>query len=375
MTTMIDRHYSAASDPLSLNQIVELTGGHLLPLIGTGQSPERLSLGGAAPPAEAAANEVTMVDRCQHAGAIRGCHAAVVITPAPLSAEDLHGDGPAWQIVVAEPHAAFTQIIRHFRPPVDQDVPGAGIDSTALIHPTAQISGAASIGAGVVIEANCKIHAGVSIAAGCVIGPDCVLYPNVTLYSYCRLGARVVIHAGATLGAHGFGYRNVDGRHIPTAQLGYVQIDDDVEIGASATIDRGTYGATRIGEGTKIDNQVMIGHNCRIGKHNLLCSQVGIAGSCTTGDYVVLAGQVGLKDHIELGDGVIVGAQAGVMDSLESGVHIGSPATPQHDQMRVFAVQRKLPDMRRDIKVLQREVKSLLQDRDQDSSDSASKAA
>lgn len=381
MTTMIDRLYSAASDPLSLQQIVEMTGGQLLPLSGDGQSPEQVSLSGAAPPAEAAVNDVTMVDRREHAGVIRRSHATVVITPAPLTAEMLAGDGPAWQIVVADTHAAFTQIIRHFRPPVDHDVPGAGIDSTAHIHPSAQISEAASIGAGVVIGADCKIHAGVSIAAGSTLGPDCVLYPNVTLYSYCRLGARVVIHAGATLGAHGFGYRNVNGKHIPTAQLGYVQIDDDVEIGASATIDRGTYGATRIGEGTKIDNQVMIGHNCRIGKHNLLCSQVGIAGSCTTGDYVVLAGQVGVRDHIELGSGVIVGAQAGVMESLKSGVHIGSPATPQNDQMRVFAVQRKLPEMRRDIKILQRALKTLMQAADCEStvdrasSDSSAKAA
>lgn len=375
MTTMIDRHYSAASDPLSLQQIVKMTGGWLLPLCGDGNFAEQVNLGGAAPPAEAALHEVTMIDRLENVGIIRCSLAAVVIAPAPIAAEVLAGEGPAWQIIVADPHDAFTQVIRHFRPPVDHDVRGAGIDSTARIHPSAQISDAASIGAGVTIGPDCKIHAGVSIAAGCTIGPECVLYPNVTLYSYCRLGARVVIHAGAILGANGFGYRNVAGKHISTAQLGYVQIDDDVEIGAAATIDRGTYGATRIGEGTKIDNQVMIGHNCRIGKHNLLCSQVGIAGSCTTGDYVVLAGQVGLKDHIELGSGVIVGAQAGVMDSLKSGVHIGSPATPQGDQMRVFAVQRRLPEMRRDIKILQREIKVLMQAVDGASNNSSTKAA
>ncbi len=375
MTTMIDRHFSATSNALTLAQIAELTGGQLLPLVASGPPRTRVFISGAAPPAEAAAEEVTMVDRVAHVDALRGCQAPLVITPAQLTAQSLPDGGPGWQIIVADPHAAFSQIIVHFRPPVGDAVPGAGIDSTATIHASAQISDAASIGAGVVIGPNCKIHAGVSIAAGCTLGADCVLYPNVTLYSYCRLGTRVVIHAGSTLGANGFGYRNVNGKHVPTAQLGYVQIDDDVEVGAAVTIDRGTYGATRVGEGTKIDNQVMIGHNCRIGKHNLLCSQVGIAGSSITGDYVVLAGQVGLKDHIKLGDGVIVGAQAGVMDSLESGVHIGSPATPQHDQMRVFAVQRKLPEMRRDIKVLQREVKALMQSRDDESSDAKSKAA
>jgi UDP-3-O-[3-hydroxymyristoyl] glucosamine N-acyltransferase len=159
------------------------------------------------------------------------------------------------------------------------------------------------------------------------------------------------------IGANGFGYRLESGRHVPTAQLGYVHIESDVEIGAGVTIDRGTYGATRIGEGTKIDNQVMIGHNCRIGKHNLLCSQVGIAGSCRTGDYVVLAGQVGLKDHIALGDHTIVGAQAGVMEDCHGGeVYLGSPATTQREQMQIMAVERRLPEMRREVKKLRRDL-------------------
>jgi len=196
----------------------------------------------------------------------------------------------------------------------------------------------------------------------CVIGSDCVLHSGVTLYEYTQIDDRVVIHAGTVLGAHGFGYRQHQGRHLPTAQLGYVHIESDVEIGAGATIDRGTYGATRIGEGTKIDNQVMIGHNCQIGRHNLLCSQVGIAGSCRTGDYVVLAGQVGLKDHIRLGDQTIVGAQAGVMDDCEGNqVLLGSPATNQRDQMQIMAVERRLPEMRRELKQLHRELESLKQ--------------
>jgi UDP-3-O-[3-hydroxymyristoyl] glucosamine N-acyltransferase len=242
---------------------------------------------------------------------------------------------------------------------MDEDVPGTGVHSTAEIHPSAQISSAASIGAGVKIGPGCRIHAGVSIAAGCRVGANCVLHPSVTLYSYTCLGDRVTIHAGAVLGAHGFGYRQVGGKHVPTSQLGYVNIQNDVEIGASVTIDRGTYGATEIGEGTKIDNQVMIAHNCRIGRHNLLCSQVGVAGSCTTGDYVILAGQVGLKDHVHLNDGVIVAAQAGVMDDLDAGIYLGTPARPQRDQMQIFAVQRRLPELRRDVKALQKQIETL----------------
>ncbi|MBB3208012.1 UDP-3-O-[3-hydroxymyristoyl] glucosamine N-acyltransferase [Rhodopirellula rubra] len=375
MTTVIYSADSSSPAPLSLARIVEMTGGELLPLSGSKTDSNNPSLRGAAPPSEAEQGEVTMVDQVQNAGAIRGCHADVLITPSALTAESINNEGPAWQIIVEDPHAAFAKIILHFRPPIDQDVPGTGVDSTAHVHPSSQISAAASIGAGVTIGPDCKIHAGVSIAAGCTIGAECVLYPNVTLYSYCRLGDRVVIHAGSTLGAHGFGYRNVAGKHMPTSQLGYVQIDNDVELGAAVTIDRGTYGATRIGEGTKIDNQVMIGHNCRIGKHNLLCSQVGIAGSCSTGDYVVLAGQVGLRDHIHLGDHVTIGAQAGVMDNLTKGVYFGSPATPQQEQLRMLAVQRKLPDLRRELKEVQGKVRTLVKQIEDKVNDSSSKAA
>ncbi len=375
MTTIKHHLNPNAPVPLTLESVVEWTSGELLPLVEQRIESANVLFSGAAPPAEAIENEITMVDHSNHAAAIRGCRASLLITPSPLTSEQLSNDGPRWQIVVADPHAMFTQIISHFRPPMGQDVPGVGVDSTAQVHASAQISAAASIGAGVVIGAGCKIHAGVTIAAGCILAEDCVLYPNVTLYSYTHLGQRVVIHAGSTLGANGFGYRNVAGKHIPTAQLGYVKIDDDVEIGAGVTIDRGTYGATHIGAGTKIDNQVMIAHNCRIGKHNLLCSQVGIAGSCSTGDYVVLAGQVGLKDHIHLADGVIVGAQSGVMGDLERGVYFGSPATSQQDQLRIVAIQRKLPEIRREIKKLQSEMKSLLDELGDQPHSHSSKAA
>jgi UDP-3-O-[3-hydroxymyristoyl] glucosamine N-acyltransferase len=134
-----------------------------------------------------------------------------------------------------------------------------------------------------------------------------------------------------------------------------VEIGDDVEIGANTTIDRGTYGPTRIGEGTKIDNLVMIGHNCQIGRHNVICGQVGIAGSCTTGDYVVLAGQVGVRDHIELGDGVIVGAQSGVSESLTAaGKYLGCPAIPARRAIQTIIAQQQLPESLKQIARLER---------------------
>jgi len=197
---------------------------------------------------------------------------------------------------------------------------------------------------------------------GCTIGCDCVLLPGVVLYPGTVLGDRVTLHAGVVLGSHGFGYKTIEGQHRPTAQLGWVEIEEDVEIGANTTIDRGTYGATRIGAGTKIDNLVQIGHNCKIGRHNLICSQVGIAGSTSTGDYVVLAGQVGLRDHIHIGHRTMVGAQAGVANDIqENQIVLGSPAIPRYEQAMQFAAISKLPEMRKALKRLETQVQLLVQ--------------
>ena len=163
------------------------------------------------------------------------------------------------------------------------------------------------------------------------------------------------------LGAYGFGYKTVDGRHQLSAQLGWVELGADVEVGACTTIDRGTYGPTRIGEGTKIDNQVMIAHNCRIGRHNLICSQVGVAGSCTTGDYVVLAGQVGVRDHVHIGDQAIVGAKGGVSGDVPGGeTYLGIPATPEREQKLKQAALSKLPELRRQVKEMDRTLAALV---------------
>src|SRR5262249_44063623 len=148
------------------------------------------------------------------------------------------------------------------------------------VHPGATIGDDVQIGQG------STVHSGVRVMAGCQIGRGVTLFPNVVLYENTVIGDQVIIHAGAVLGAYGFGYRFEAGRHHLAAQLGREVIESHVEIGACTTIDRGTYGTTRIGQGSKLDNQVMIGHNCQIGRHNLLCSHVGIAGSTTTGDYV-----------------------------------------------------------------------------------------
>lgn len=312
-----------------------------------------LSCTGASVPSEVAQSQITMIDDAKRADSISNTAALAVVTPSEI-------DSSLPQIIVQDVHKAFATIVRIFRPLGPTRVPGPGIDASAKVAESAQIHSSAVIGSGVIIGERCRIMPGVVVMDGSTIGEDCILHSGVTLYEHCEIGDRVTIHAGSTLGANGFGYRFEDGRHVPTSQLGFVAVESDVEIGASVTIDRGTYGSTRIGEGTKIDNQVMIAHNCQIGKHNLICSQVGIAGSSRTGDYVILAGQVGLKDHVTLGDRAIIGAQSGVMEDLDGdNVYLGSPATTQRDQMQIMAVERRLPEMRRDLKRLQRQVAKL----------------
>ena len=338
---------------ITLNEIAGWVGGRIV------GDPSLLILD-ALPLQDASPNCITLADNVKYAGKIESSPALAAVVPNdfPIGAKTL--------LIVDKPHAAFEAIVGKLRPQSAARIAG--------VHPAANVDPSARIGAGTVIQPGayiaenvtigqrCTIYSGVNIMAGCHVGDDCTLFPNVTLYPATTLENRVLIHAGATLGAFGFGYRLAHGRHERTAQLGWVQIESDVEIGAGTTIDRGTFGATRIGMGTKIDNQVQIGHNCHIGKHNLICAQVGIAGSSTTGDYVVMAGQVGLKDHIHIADRVIIGAQSGVMQDIAEGdVMLGSPAMPHKQTMQQVAALTRLPDMRRQLRELQQQVAELSQ--------------
>jgi UDP-3-O-[3-hydroxymyristoyl] glucosamine N-acyltransferase len=338
---------------LALGDVANLVGGEL-------HGDAAIPITGAAIIRDAIAGDVTLADSEQAAKALANCQAAAVLVP-----PDLQPEGVPF-ISVPNVHQSFARIVEQFQPPASDQACGvsaaahvsksAKIGQNVIVYPTATIGDEVTIGDGSVI------YPGVHILPGCRIGSDTKLFPNVVLYENTIVGDRVIIHAGAVLGAFGFGYSTVNGKHQLSAQLGYVVVEDDVEIGAATTIDRGTYGPTTIGEGTKIDNQVMIAHNCRIGRHNLLCSQVGIAGSCTTGDYVVMAGQVGLRDHINIGDRATLGAKAGVMNDVPGGsVYFGIPATADRDQSHMLVAQRKLPEMRKEFKALKKQVAALAQ--------------
>jgi UDP-3-O-[3-hydroxymyristoyl] glucosamine N-acyltransferase len=265
---------------------------------------------------------------------------------------------------VKDVHAAFAKIVAYFRPP--RTHAAIGISPQAIVARSAQLGKGVNVHPGATIGDDCTIGdattilPGAQILPGCTIGSGVLVGPGVVLYENTVVGDRSIIHGGAIVGAHGFGYTLVDGKHTLAAQLGYVRIGCDVEIGAGATIDRGTYGATTIGDGTKIDNLVQIAHNCQIGKHNLICSQVGVAGSTTTGDYVVMGGQAGVRDHVHVGSRAMLCAMSGITNHVPDGaVMMGVPATPDREQRLKQAAFAKLPEMRKEFKAMRRAIADL----------------
>lgn len=344
--------------PICLAALAKLVDGQL---IGDGA----LWINAAAPLDTAQPDEISFLDSPEKAHRLSRSRARAVMVPIGFVPPGVSA------IQVADVHAAFAHAVRHFHPPRHNCRRRVSIQAiiswTARLGDDVDISAGASIGDDVVIGDRVTIHSGARIMAGCRIGDDVTIFPGAVLYEDTIVGPRSIIHAGAVVGAYGFGYKFVEGRHQLSQQLGHVEIGADVEIGANSTIDRGTYSATVIGDGTKIDNLVMIAHNCRIGRHNMICSQVGIAGSTTTGDYVVMAGQVGVRDHVHIGTGAVLGAMAGVANDVPDGAHmLGAPAVPEREQKLMFATMAKLPEMRKQLKELQRQVESLLANRGDD---------
>jgi UDP-3-O-[3-hydroxymyristoyl] glucosamine N-acyltransferase len=303
----------------------------------------------------------------QHARTVRrlaDCAAGCVLLRRDADTSGAANWKTAAYVLVDEPMAAFLQVLAVLRPArrrlVEGISPQADVHSTASIGEGTVVHPRATICEDVRIGRNCEIYPGVHVGPGCRIGDDTVLRPNVVLYHDVLVGNRVTIDAGAVIGSAGYGFRSRDGRHERIPHFGTVRIEDDVEIGTCAAVDRAMIGETVIGKGTKLDNLVLIAHNCEVGKHNLMAGQVGLAGSVTTGDYVVCAGQVGIADHAHLGTGCIVGSQAGVPKGVPAGeTYLGSPAIPVADARRFFSASHKLHDALRTIRTLAAEVEEL----------------
>jgi UDP-3-O-[3-hydroxymyristoyl] glucosamine N-acyltransferase len=268
--------------------------------------------------------------------------------------------GPSRKTLIRVPNAriAFARALALFFP--EPELP-AGAHPTSIIAPTAQVDPTACVGAHCVIGEFVQIgprailHGGNHIGAHSTIGEASQLFPNVVLYPRTQIGQRVRIHAGSVIGADGFGYVLDAGVHRKVPQVGQVIIQDDVEIGANVTIDRGALGPTTIGRGTKVDNLVQIAHNVTFGEHCLVIAQAGIAGSTKLGNYVTLAGQVGLAGHLKIGNRVAVAAQSGVMHDIPDGDKwFGYPAQPDRQSKRQILAIQQLPQLIRRVADLEK---------------------
>jgi UDP-3-O-[3-hydroxymyristoyl] glucosamine N-acyltransferase len=245
-----------------------------------------------------------------------------------------------------EPYLAFTKAVVRLH--------GHRRHPFAGVHPKAHVDPTASVGAGTVV------YPGAFVGPRATVGRDCVLYPNAVVYDDCVLGDGVILHAGAVVGADGFGYATVLGEHYKIPQIGNVVIENDVEIGANACVDRAALGSTRVGRGTKIDNLVTVGHGVQVGPGCMIVAQTGIAGSASLGHHVTIAGQVGVAGHLRIGDNVTIGAQAGVINHIpDQTTVLGSPAMPANHARRVYTIFTQLPELLERIKLLEQQVEEL----------------
>ena len=319
---------------------------------GEWQGDSSLTISGAASLAEATASEITFYGNPRYLAAFRKTPASAAFVPQDFSEQVV-----AAQIRVANPAKAFEQVVLRLAPPPIAFAPGR--HPSAVIAPEASLGQEVSIGAGVVVEPGARIGDGVRLGANSyighetTIGPGCLIYPNVTIRERCQLGARVIVHSGTVIGSDGFGFEMAAGGHKKVPQIGIVQIDDEVEIGANTTIDRARFGRTWIQEGVKIDNLVQIAHNVVIGKHSIIVAQVGIAGSVRIGSGVVIGGQAGIIGHIEIDDGTMIGAQTGVSKSLHGGTWWATPGVPLKEAMQQLAWVRRLGKLYERVKALE----------------------
>jgi UDP-3-O-[3-hydroxymyristoyl] glucosamine N-acyltransferase len=277
----------------------------------------------------------------------------------------------ACRIEVKQPKLAFALIAEVLHPAKKRE---PEIHSSAVIADTADVALQVFVGAFVCIGENSRVGSGTQIRAGAkigdnvTIGTDCVIHPNVLIEDGVTIGDRVILHAGVVVGTDGFGYVRGDMGYHKFPQIGTVVIEDDVEIGANATIDRGALGRTRIGKGTKLDNMVHVGHNCDIGKHVVIAAQTGISGSVTIEDDCVIGGQVGFGDHILVQSGAVIGSKAGILPGkiVRPGVWWGIPIQPLDEYKRLNAHLSRVPQLREEVKELKEKLarlEELLQNR------------
>jgi UDP-3-O-[3-hydroxymyristoyl] glucosamine N-acyltransferase len=289
----------------------------------------------------AQADEIAFAAGRKAAAAARRSLAGCLIVPL-----DFENDGRRTIIRSSQPRAAIAAVIHRLHP---KKRPPAGVHPTAVIGRDTVIGEGASIGANTVIGDNVRI------------GEHAVIYPNVTIYDDVSIGCRTVVHAGAVIGADGFGFILREGAYENFPQVGRVEIGDDVEIGANCCVDRAALGVTRIGDGAKLDNMVHVGHNCSIGRHVVIAAQTGLAGGVVIEDYAVIGGQVGIGDKARIQSHAVLGSGAGVLTSkiVRGGqVFWGTPARPLKEHLEQLAALSRLPEIRQEWLALKQKLRS-----------------
>ncbi len=319
-----------------------------------------LVLTGIAPADGASAGDLTFAEKPAYLAAAEASHASAVLVPAGFES------AAKTLIRVKDARIAIAKVLPLFFP---AETHAAGIHSSAVFDPTAQIDASATIGphcvvgAGVSMGKNSVLMGGNHIGHDSKIGADVRLHPNVVLYARTQIGNRVSIHSGTTIGSDGYGYVFDQGRHRKMLQVGNVVIHDDVEIGSNTSIDRAALGSTVIGQGTKIDNLVHVAHNVVMGRHCLIMGQVGFAGSTQLSDYVVIASQSGIAGHLKLGTQATIGAKSGVMRDIAAGETVlGYPAAPDKQAKRQWIALSKMPEALRRLKTLEQRMDGAKED-------------
>ena len=297
--------------------------------------------------------DISFFSNPRYVEALRNSSAAAVLV------KQAQAEAPCAQILCGDPYLAMAMVGQRLHPP---HLPEAGIAPGAHVHPTAVLHPTASVGVGAIVEAGAQIASGVHILPGCFvgaqvhIGADTLLHPGVKILERCRVGERVILHAGVVIGSDGFGFAadKATGKRHKIPQVGIVVVEDDVEIGANSTIDRATFGITRIGTGTKIDNLVQVAHNAVLGRDCVLVSQTGIAGSTVLGDRVIVGAQGGVIGHLKIANDVMLGTRTGVLSDIDKpGIYSGLPAIAHQKWLRMAVTQSDVPTIKRRLRSLE----------------------
>lgn len=335
---------------ISLARIAEVIEGRV-------KGDLEINIRGVAPFDEATSDDITFADNAKLLKRINETRAGAVIVPSDCQSSSKN------MILVDNPRLALAKVLSLFHQPRK---PEAGISPTTSIGENfvcgqdVAIAPFVVVGNNVTLGERVILHPGVVIGDKVEIGDDVEIYPNVTVLEHCRIGNRVTIQAGSVIGSDGFGFASDGKKYYKIPQTGTVQIDDDVEIGAGNTIDRATFGKTRICQGVKTDNLVHIAHNVTIGENSVIVAQVGIAGSTVIGRQVLIAGQAGIADHLTIGDNVTIGPQAGISKSVSGGeVVSGSPEMPHRLWLKAQRIIPRLPEIKRKLSEMEKRLNKI----------------